>query len=267
MAVIERGTIKILSKNDLRELERDVVKQEKLAGRADIASAKIAQRVGPTLPSAITKRRKKLSQLGLFGGRGEESILAQKQKDVIKRTEKNADFLDKILIRSGLRKGNPKSLISAAGSPIKTASEFKKLEAQVAKNTIGVNAIQKVVGKFTPLIQGGAAGAGSKIFFSQGLASITKIVLPVAIVTMIAQAAIQLWIDSYGKGGVNDPRKPIKDDVKSIIDLQFEESIISAKLYFANSRTLKPGQETRSNTMNLKDGHNRSRIARVPYGR
>jgi len=265
MAVIERGKLKILSKNDLKELERDVVQQEKLAARNDIASAKIAQRVGPALPGAITRKQRKLGVLGLLGGRGDESGILQKQKIKKIQAAEELTITNKIFQKLGIT-GKTKSLISGAGAPIQKLNLVQQMNKRLIIQEKATKGLTKAFSKFGVL--GAAAGGNAgKVFFSQGLMSITKFVLPVAIVAMIAQAALQLWIDSYGRGGIRDPRKPVKDDVKTIIDLQFEESIISAKLYFANSRTLKPGQEIRSNTMNLRDGHNRTRITRVPYGR
>ena len=265
MAVIERGTLKILSKNDLKELERDVVQQEKLASRSDIASAKIAQRVGPALPGAITRKQRKLGVLGLLGGRGDESGILQKQKIKKIQAAEELSITKSIFQKLGIT-GKTKSLISGAGAPIQKLNLVEQMNKRLILQEKATKGLTKAFSKFG-LLGGAAAGGAGRVFFSQGLMAVTKVFLPAAIVAMIAQAALKLWIDTYGRGGINDPRIPIKDDVKSIVDLEFEQSIISAKLYFANSRTLKPGQETRSNTMNLRDGHNRSRIARVPYGR
>lgn len=264
MAIIERGTLKILSKNDLRELERDVVKQEKLAGRSDIASAKIAQRIGPALPSAVTRKQRKLLNIGLLGGRGDESGLLQKQKINKIKAAEELSITKSIFRKLGIT-GKTKSLISGAGAPIQKLNLVEAMNKRLITQEKATKLLTKGFSKLNLL--GAASVSPGKVFFSSGLAAITNVVLPAAVIAMIAQAAVQLWIDSYGKGGTRDPRKPIKDDVKSLLDLQFEQQIISGKLFFANSRTLKPTQETMSNTMNLREGHNRSRIARVPYGR
>ena len=264
MAVIERGTLKILSKNELKELERDVVKQEKLAGRSDIASAKIAQRIGPALPGAVTRKQRKLLNIGLLGGRGDESGLLQKQKVQKIKSAEELTITNSILAKLGI-KGKEKSLISGAGAPIQKLNLVEKMNKRLIVQEKATKGLTKAFSKLNLL---GAAGASpGRVIFGTGLAAVTNVFLPAAIIAMIAQKAVELWIDSYGKGGVRDPRKPIKDDIKSLVDLELEQEIIAGKLFFANSRTLKPTQETLSNTMNLREGHNRSRIARVPYGR
>ena len=264
MAVIERGTLKILSKNDLKELERDVVVQEKLAVRSDIASQKIAAGSALGLPSSITRKQRKLLEKGLAGGRGEESALfaKDKSKKITKAQEKS--FTAALFAKLGF--GKDTDLIGGVGGPTEGLKKIAKINKRLRAQEKATKGLTKAFSKFG-LLQGAAAGGAGRLFFSQGLAGVVKVFFPAAIIAMIAQTALNLWIDSYGKGGVNDPRVKVKDDVKSIVDLEFEESIISAKLYFSNSRTLKPGQETRSNTMNMRDGHSRSKIVRTPYGR
>jgi hypothetical protein len=240
MGVVEKLRLKILSKNDLREVERDVTKEEKLARRHDIASKKINGRTGPVLPSSLTRKEARLEKLGLGGGRLEQSASLAKQK------------VDAFAA-------------GGVGAPIQKTNRFLALEKTVAKQQIITKNLSSALGKVGFL--GAAAANPGQAFASQGIAAATKFFLPAAVVVSIAQLVIDYWIKSYGKGGVNDPRKKILNDVKSLIGIDREQEILEGKLYFANSRTLKPGQEVRSNTMNLNEGYDRARIHRAPYGR
>jgi hypothetical protein len=238
MGIIEKIRLKILSRNDLREIERDVSKQEQLARRSDIASKKLKG----ALPRSVTRKEERLAELGIAGGRAEQSAAILKAKGA-----KLPGFG------------------TIPGAPIQSANAFKNLEKQVAKQAVVQNSLQKAMSKIGLL--GAAAANPGQAFASQGLAAATKFFLPAAVIVSIAQVVIDYWIQSYGKGGINDPRKKILDDVKSLIGTDREQDIIEGKLFFANSRTLVPGQETRSNTMNKRFGWNLSRQHRVAYGR
>jgi len=242
MGVVEKIRLKILSRNDLKEIERDVAKEEKLARRHDIASKKLTGRSGGVLPRSITRKEEKLAALGIAGGRAEQSLALQKTKG-----DKLAAFG------------------TAPGAPIQAKNRFLALEKTVAKQQIVQNRLQQAFSKIG-LLSAASVNPG-QVAAAQGLAGLTKIFFPAAIIASIAQLVIDAWIKSYGKGGKNDPRKKILDDVKSLIGLDKEQAIIENRTFFANSRTLNPGQETRSNTMNLREGYNRSRLYRVAYGR
>lgn len=262
MAVRKEFSLRIFSKDELRELEQDAVKTEDALRRIDNAQQKL--RVRGALPKSFTRKQKRLEDLGLAGGRESDSLAAvSKAEEKIRNTDKHVGFLDSVLQKTGL-KGKSKSLISDVGAPIQKANEFKNLKTDVDVLKKDVKAMEKLFGRATSLVQGAMY---NPIGLTGQIGSLVSKIIPIGIAISIAQMAVQMWIDSYGKGGVNDPRKKILDDIKAFgIDIEQQTDIITGQTFFANTKTLKPRQDTISNTMNLRDGARRSRLLRLPYG-
>lgn len=240
--------LEILSKEDLNDLEQDVVRLEQLAQRKEVAAGKASR----------TKRR---SGSGIFGTeRGEalpSSVLKKRRKAAFdRRLEANVASSAKDAISSG-------ELVSGV-SPAPRVNAFKKLQQQVSLNTKATKVIQTNFAKFSQF--GGLARGGSAGLIGAGLGLAGRF-LPAGIGIAIGKFALDVWIASYGAGGVNDPRKKVLDDVTSLIGIERETDIISGKQFFANSRTLKQGQDIRTNTQDLVDGYTRSKLLRSPYAR
>ena len=263
--------VEILSKEDMKDIERETVTLERTAKRQSTAKEKLGKsrkkRGGifagenpkDTLPSALIKRREKAEL-----SRAEESKELKKQKGAIATELSKETFINKLMFKTGLKKAVKSKQLAAGLAPIQNQSAFKKLTLQVAKQQKAMALMQKGMGGFglaSGVMRGGAGG-----LMGRGLALASKF-FPVAVAIAIGKTALQIWMDSYGAGGVNDPRKRILDDIKSFIGIERETDILSGKQFFANSRTLKAGLEIRSNTENLRDGHARTSLLRSPYNR
>ncbi len=239
--------LEILSKDELNDLENDIVRLEKLGNRKRNAESKIGRRKG--------------KKSGIFAGEGGEAlpstVLKRRRKAVLDRV---ADAKNALSSDGKISSGT----LTNSASPIERSNAFKKLQKQVSLNQKATRTLSKslgLLGQGTELARGSFGGVTS---IGIGLASR---ILPAGIIIAIAKQVMDIWIQSYGAGGVNDPRKKILNDVSSFIGLERETDIISGKQFFANSRTLKQGQEFRSNTENLRDGFARTRLLRSPYGR
>lgn len=267
--------VEILSKADMKEIERETVTLEKTVRRQTIAKDKLGisrkkrggifaeENKNDVLPSAILKQRQKGDL-----SRSEEQKLLKKDKDKFTTAGElsKETFLNNFMIKAGLKKkgGITNKALAKGVPPITKQNPFKALKKQVALNTKAMTAMQKGMQGFMQFGALGRGGAGGLLGMGLGLAS--KII-PVGIAITIAKMAIDIWVASYGAGGVNDPRKKVLNDIRSFIGIERETDIISGRQFFANSRTLGMNQETRTNTMNLMDGYTLSKLNRSGYGR
>ena len=263
--------LEILSKEDMKDIERETVTLEKTARRQSVAKDKLGKsrkRQGgifagenkkDTLPSAIIKRREKAEL-----SRAEQSKEIKRDKGAIATELSKETFINQLMFKTGIKKAIKSKALTAGIPPIQNQNAFKKLKAQVAKQQKSISLMQKGMGGVG--LAGGIMRGGAGGLMGRGLALASKF-FPVAIAIIIGKTALSIWMDSYGAGGVNDPRKKILDDIKSFIGIERETDILSGKQFFANSRTLKAGLEIRSNTENLRDGHARTSLLRSPYNR
>ncbi len=237
--------LNILSKEEFTDLQRDTMQLESLAKRQ---------------VAAKTKAKGKEPTGGIFGGEGEGSlpsaIIKKRRKAELSR-EVESSVVNKV-------KGAVDKSLSSGKAPIQKANAFKDLQKQVSRNTQATKVMQKGMQEFDLLRQIGAGGAGGLARMGLGIA---KKIIPIALAIGLAEKFFEIWAKSYGAGGVNDPRKLILDDVTSVIGLERETNILSGKQFFANSRTLKQGQEIQTNTQNMRDGFYRTSLLRAAYGR
>lgn len=250
--------LQILSKEDLKDLEQDIVKLEQLADRKQRAQTRVGRKIGGKTPAIPPSKR----GTGIFGGAEADGSLPS---SIIKKRRKAAGDrrADSSLGSAGKAKASGE-LVSGAGAPAPRINAFKALQKEVSLNTKATSAMQK--GMMNAGLMGGILRGGSGGLMNAGL-GIASRVLPAAIAIQIGMTALQIWMDSYGAGGVNDPRKLVLNDVTSFVGLERETSILSGKQFFANSRTLKQGQEIQTNTMNMRDGFARTKLLRSSYGR
>lgn len=203
MALVQQVRLAIFSKDDLKEVERDVIQIEKLAQRKVVAEKKIQTnlskrggifapgQLGSALPKTITKAQEdaensRKAQSGLFG--------REKSKD---KRSKNAIFEE-------------------------TVNKVDKLEKGLAdaKNTISniENVIDNPVVFFANLLSKNKNIA--KIFAAAGIGT-----LLIAIITAKLK-------EFFGPGGAGDIRKIIKDEVAIIPDLNLLIEARSGKVFF-----------------------------------
>lgn len=235
--------LNILSKEEFIDLQRDTMQLESLSRRQTVAKAK------------ITKSG------GIFGGEGQGNLPSSIIK---KRRQAELSRITDASLANKVKTAVDQSLVSGAGAPIQKANAFKALQKEVSINTKAMGAMQKGLGgfmQFRGLAMGGTAG-----LWSAGMGLVSK-VLPIGIAIAVASQVFQIWKDTYGAGGINDIRKLILDDVTSVIGLERETAIISGRQFFANSRTLKMGQDYQTNTADLTDGYYRTRLLRSGYNR
>lgn len=233
MAVRKNFKLRIFSEEEFRQLEKDAVKFEQLAKRKERAKAKLRTRGGIFPDDTTTTNLPK-------------SFVRKMNKSLLEREKTSA-------------KGK-----NTKGAIVRE-DKIAKIESRLLKSEKSIKVLDKLFGKSSALIQG-AISSPIGLAGSLGQQLLMKF-LPAGIVITIATLAAEMWIESYGKGGPNDPRKPILDDVFTLIGLEEEIDYISGVTYFANSRTLTLNQDIVSNTANLRDGERRTRLINVQYGR
>ena len=233
MAVRKNFKFRVFSEEEFKQLERDAAKFENLAKRKERAKVKLRQRGG------------------VFG---EGDTTTNLPKSFVRKQ-------DKLLLE---REKTPTKGKNTKGAIIREDA-IDKIKKQLTEQQKDLGVLKKLFGRGPALVQGAISnpiGAGIG-----GLTSVIGKFLPIGIVISIAALAVDMWIKSYGKGGTNDPRKKILDDVFTLIGLEEETNILAGTTFFANSRTLFPNQEVVSNTQNLRDGERRTRLLNVGYGR
>lgn len=234
MVVRKNFKFRVFSEEEIKQLERDAVKFENLAKRKERAKAELRKRGG------------------IFS-EGDTGVTNLPKSFVRKQ--------DKLLLE---REKTPTRGKNSKGAIVRE-DKITEIERKLTEQQKDIKIFKNLFGKSSALVQGAAfnpIGTGLT-----GIQSILAKFLPVGIIVSIATAAIDMWIDSYGAGGTNDPRKPILDDVFSLIGIPEETNLISGTTFFANSRTLRPGQEVQSNTKNLRDGERRTRLLNIQYSR
>lgn len=234
--VREIRKLEIFSEGALKEAEDEVVRFEKILKRKE----------------AVERDLKKRG--GIFAG--DEGLVSNLPKSLVRKQQED-------LLRRERTPTGGKNILGA----IVRENKIMQIENRLAKTERLADVAFRKALTGVGLIQG-ASGliSNPEGIFNIGLGYI-KGFLPAAVALQIAQMAIQLWISSYGKGGPNDPRVKVTQDVFSKFGLERDIAIMTGKTYFANSPTLRITQELRSNTMNLKDGFARSQLLRNAYGR
>ena len=234
MVVRKEFKFRIFSEEEFKQLERDAVKFENLAKRKERAKSQLRGRGG------------------IF--QGDDPTATNLPKSFVRKQ-------DKLLLE---REKTPTKGKNSKGAIIRE-DKIDQIEKKLKEQQKDIKVFKNLFGKSTALVQGAAFAP-----IATGLSGIQSIIgkfLPIGIVISIATVAIDMWVDSYGEGGTNDPRKPILDDVFSLIGIEEETNLIAGTTFFANSRTLRPGQDVQSNTEDLRDGERRTRLLNIQYSR
>ncbi len=245
MPVVEKIRLEIVSKEDLRKLEEDVVFIEGLSKRKDTASARV-------------KRRKQ----GVGGAFGQDPNDTSLPSSVIKKRKQ--EELQRIIKPKGGKLGD--KLLAGTGAPIQRNVVFKNLVKKVSTLEASQVKSQRALGFAMQAIGLGRGGLGG--ISQMMIGTVGKIFFPIAIATTIAAVVFQMWKASYGRGGQNDASKLQLDSAVSFIGLERETSILGGERLFLGDTTLRQGlPKGRSNTAELRFGARQYVLRTNPYGR
>ncbi len=245
MPVVQKIRLEIVSKEELRELENDVVFVEGLSRRKDTATARVRKRRGRaggafgqdpndiSLPSSVLKKRKQ-------------------------------EELQRIIKPKGGKLGE--GLLEGTGAPIQRNVVFKNLQKKVSLMEQSQAKTNQVLGRAMQAIGLGSAGVGGITHALIG--TVGKVFFPIAIAAAIAPMIFEIWKRSFGRGGQNDMSKTQLDAAISFIGLERETTILGGDRLFLGDTTLKQGiPKGRSNTSDLRFGTRQYVLRTNPYGR
>lgn len=217
---------------------------------------------GGALPSATVRKRNRLFDKGILGGRFDESTAKNKNNKINVITDEKfsrvESFMNALGIKTASRKSiSDNSLISGVGptAGIQKPNQFKELKTKVEKIQDSQKAIAETLGEGTSLLSG-ASGLTSAAGLSNIIGStIARFGLPVSAITQIALALKKEHREQYGGGGTRDARKlELAEDV-SRTGIENENALESAEvLFLSNPQVLSGLARGPSNTENLRAG-------------
>ncbi len=271
MGIRETVTLDILSDSEMKSLEQKVVKLEELEKRKDKAVKSIRSKKSKgqgifstdsgkeALPSSFLKKRKKLGDSGLAGGRGKDSAEKLVGDRIKADTEEKFNRTEGILSALGLnikskKKLTKNSLVSGGGAPIQKSNEFKKLRNEVASVKKNQKALAESLSDTSSLVRGASGLSTPSGIFGAGMGLATKIP-HLAAVSGIATALYAKFQSQYGSAGTKDTRKKVLANDVSNIGSELESDIDSgSKLFLSNPLSNQGLPRGNSNTANLRDG-------------
>jgi len=217
MPVIRRIKVEILSKNDLKELENDIMKLESLAKRKKAASAKMSQ--------VRARRGRTRSAAGpsgtIFGGidTGDMPGARANKKSLIDRL---ADS----------RQANASKLADkTSAAPFVTKRTFTEVVSKVDKMDKGMEDLTKELKIIQALVNNPMGLMMNMLGKQNMLLKVFKVAAVAALIhTMIVEASKKL----YGPGGALDIRKLFKDEAASINQLALLVDIAQGKTYYSS---------------------------------
>jgi len=229
MAVVQQVRFSIFSKQEIKDLENEVMNLEKLSERKNIAEEKISK-------SKLEKRG------GIFAPGELEEVLPR----VI--TKRHGNSLISRVEDSKLA-NSIKSKDTTSAAAFVRSNAFKEIQKDVSLLREGQNKTQEALGFLTDF-----QGAG----FTKLMGAASKF-LPVGFALSVATTVYGLIVAQFGSGGIFDIRKQELNSVKSLIGLERETDIIGGDTLFLGNPTLVQGipKNTTSNTVNLRDGQRR----------
>ena len=229
MALVEQVRFSILSQQDIRELQNEVMQLEDLAERKNVAEKKIQE-------SKLDKRG------GIFAPNELDDTLPQAI------TKKQGSSLNNRIDQSKLV-NSIKNKDTSSKAPFERTNSFKKLKKEVLDLKKGQQKTQEAL-SFLTNFQGAAS--------TQLIGSASKF-LPVGFALSVASTVFALIQAQFGAGGIFDIRKQQLNSVKSLIGLERETDIIGGDTLFLGNPTLVQGiaKNQTSNTENLRDGQRR----------
>jgi len=229
MALVQQVRFSIFSKQEIKDLENQVMTLEKISERKKIAEQKIAE-------SKLEKRG------GIFAPGELEDVLPR----TITRRHGNS-LISRV--EDSKQANSVKSTDKTSAAPFVRSNAFKSIQKDVSLLQEGQKRTTDALSFLTDF-QGTAAtkllGAANKL-------------LPVGFALTIATTVYGLIVAQFGKGGIFDTRKQELNATKSLIGLERETDIIGGDTLFLGNPTLIQGipKNTTSNTVDLKDGQRR----------
>jgi hypothetical protein len=234
MVFTERVRIGIPSRDEIQELESNVMDLERLASRSATASLDIEESVSsssPILPSALTRRRRNATL-----GRSADASIAARQR---------------------LSGASRSSATSIAGITPRAVEEARNAAQQE---------IQKFNSRFleaTGFALNPVGGATSRAL------SLGAGIPGVGIAATLAPIIYQMIVAQHGAGGIFDVTKQTLDETRSFIGLEREIPIQGGENLFLGNVALRQGIPTgiTSNTQDLRDGLRRYTLQTNQFGR
>jgi len=241
MPIIERIRLNILSREELRQLENDIMKLEQLAKRKQIAQEKI---------SVIT--RKKGVTVGATGSRGPSGTIFGE--------------LPKEALPSALLKKKAKTLTDRkADADVANLAKAKdKTSAQAVKKTppfqdvlSRLDKIEETGEKFQQQIQKFTQLESDPIGFLVGILTKNRVAAKlfgaIAVITIVAKIVETKVRELFGPGGALDIRKIVRDAAKTIPELAFLLDVRAGRTFFSADTRVISGLQVIGISDNLGD--------------
>ena len=237
MPVIRRIKLSILSKDDIQELENNIIRLETLAKRKEAIQAKMKQ----------VKARRGTTRTNAGGGfgmsQGSESGLPRSME-----RQMEAGQNDRLAESKSANKQRAKDTRSAAAI-IKTPP-FTKLLNRTSLLEDGLDKATHDLGELNGIMSDPVAFISNMTRSSKFVVKLFKVA---AVVTILHAMIIGIAKGLFGPGGALDIRKLFKDETASINQLQLLVDISQGKTYYSsdlrayshivnNSSTEKMGQ-------------------------
>ena len=217
MPVIRRIRLNILSKDDIRELENNIVQLESLAKRKEVATRKVNEvrsRKGKTVggPSGTIFK----------GTQGVEGSLPGAITKKMSKAE-----LDRLT--DAVVSNQNKSKDKSSAAPFRRGNELvdkvNSMEDKLDKTIKDVTEVEKIVGDpvaFITNLAGSKSGIINKLF---------KITI---IITILQALILKIAKKMFGPGGILDIRKLFKDEAASINQLALLIDISQGKTFYSS---------------------------------
>lgn len=227
MPVIKEVRLEILSREEINNLQNEVIQIEKLADRKAAAESRITQKKG---------------RGGIFEPNQLDEALP---RSVTKRQEKG--LIDRVADSKEANTFKQKDTTSAA--PFEKSNPWKDLKKEVLDLKKGQQKTQDALSFITDF-QGTAATK---------LLGFANRILPIGFALSIATTVYGMIVQQFGKGGIFDIRKKELDSTRSLIGLERETAIIGGEFLFLGNPILRQGVPINitSNTADLRDGQRR----------
>lgn len=233
MALVQQVRLAIFSKDDLKEVERDVIQIERLAQRKVVAEKKIqtnlSKRGGIFAPGQLSNlpKQKTIAAEKAQESRNSHSKLFSAEKSKDQKT-KNAIFEEKLNKVDKLEKG---------------LEEAKKAISNVERITD--NPVVFIAHLFT----------NNKSF--------AKLFAGAVIVSLIVAIVTSKMKEFFGPNGAGDIRKIIKDEVAVIPDMKLLNDVRSGKVFFTADSRVRSEIASSSASENLGDKSQRFNLLNV----
>lgn len=249
MAIRRRIRLAIFAKDELEDLENDVIKFEELSERKQAASEKLSRAKksrtafrgpifgsleefeGETLPSNITKRRTKTL------------------------TDRKADSEAANSVKASDR---------SSSAPIQRNHAFKEALSRIQE-------LELQSDKFNKTVSDISATLNDPVRFIQNLvgknsAAVARLFSTAGVITVITAVVVAKMQEIFGEGGPLDVRKLVRDEVKTIPELSFLQDVRTGRVFFTSDLRVQSGLVQNSVTQNLGEKANIYRELNIGSG-